>query len=239
MRSVVADLPIHALEVAVTDEAQFNQSPTTPGSLSPWTRRRVNAIYLAAYIVLGLAGVAVMAGSIWVANTMIETLPVAWNPDLDPEFRPVPVTGILTMLFWGSLVMTSARMQPKDEDVTDYGEVRIVSSAMHLVGCGIVLLAGLACVSVAKNAGVHPSAALLGLLAMAFGFPVINMIVGPKVRRRAPEIWAEALARSADVVKASAERAKKPIPTRNKIVGLIGLGIGMLVFFLSTLLATF
>lgn len=222
----------------MTDEAQFNQSPATPGSPSPWTRRRVNAIYLAAYIVLGLVGVAVMAGSIWIANTMLATLPIAWNPSLDPAFRPVPATSIVTMLFWGSLVMASARMQPKDEGVPDYGELRIVSSAMRSIGVGIVLLAGLACVPVAMNAGVHPSAVLVGLLAMMFGFPVINTIFGPKVRLRSPEIWAEALARSDDVVKAAAKRAKKPISTGLRILVLIGLGIALLVMFQNSFLGT-
>lgn len=160
------------------------------------------------------------------------------DPNLDPAWTPVPVTILLTMLFWGILTPVSALLQPKNAGVLDFGEIHIATSGARAVGIGILLLASLACVSVAENAGVHLSVAMLGLMGMVLGHPVVNMVVGPIVRRTSPEIWAEALARSEDAIRESAERElqrAKPISTRDRWLRLIIFGV-VLWFLLEALL---
>lgn len=220
----------------MTDPSQVDQSPAMPRSASPWTQRRINAIYLIAYIILALIGVAVMAATIWIAKIIVGTWPVPWNPDIHPAFRPLLPATILTFLFWGSLLAVGAHLQPKDVGVPDYGDVWIVSIGMKSVGVGFVLLSGLACVQLAVNAGVHPWVAAAGALGIALGFRLINMIVGPMVQQRSPEIWKEALTRNAKSISDSVERAKNPVSTRNRTLAVITLGIGVLLFSLAILL---
>lgn len=176
-----------------------------------------------------------MAGSIWIAKATLGIMPGELDPTLDPAWGPVPVTMILTVLFWGIFTPVGALLQPKDEVISDFGEIHTASPGVRAVGVGILLVASLACVDVADNAGVHLSVSLFGLMGMVLGYPVINMVVGPIVRRTSPEIWAEALVRSEDVIKESAKRSKKPISKRDRWRGVINIGLAFL-FFLYVLL---
>lgn len=191
----------------MTDQTHSDDAPVAPGAQPLWTRRKATAILVAAWAVPGLLGMAVMAGALRIAGSVFGQPALGGASHPYAEVLPAAATIAMNFLFWGIVAAIGASLQPKDDEV-DYSEFNIASVGIRAFGVAVIAVAGLASVPMARQAGVHAAVALFGPVAMMFGGVAINALLGPKIRRRCPELWAEAQARRTPPRKAVAKSGK-------------------------------
>lgn len=204
----------------MTDQTKIEDAPVASGDR--WTRRKATTILVAAWAALGLVGLAVMAGTLRIAGSVFEGVPCEHQVVL-----PVAATIGLSFFFWGGVAAISASMQPKDDEI-DYSEFHVAPVGVRVFGLAIILIAGLASVPLAQQAGVHAAVALVGPMAMMFGAVAINALLGPSIRRRCPELWAEALARVKPREKVTIPTGK--LRTIGGVMAILALVLGTALF---------
>lgn len=190
----------------MNDQTRIDDAPAAPGSQPLWTRRKATAILIAAWAVPGLLGIAVMAGALRIAGSVFgPSLLGASNAYA--EVLPMAATIVINFFFWGLVAAIGASLQPKDDEI-DFSEFNVASPGVRAFGFSIIVVAWLATVPLAQQAGVHAAVTLFGPIAMMFGGFAINALLGPRIRRQCPELWAEAVARRTPPKKAVRQNGK-------------------------------
>lgn len=177
----------------MTDYARSDDPPAAPNSQPLWTRRKATAILVAAWAVPGLLGIAVMAGALRIAGSVFGPS-VLDASNAYADVLPAAATIAMNFFFWGLVAAIGASLQPKDDEI-DYSEFNVAPAGVYVFVFATMLFAGLASFQLAQQAGVHAAVAPFGPIAMMFGGFAINALLGPRIRRRCPELWAEAVAR--------------------------------------------
>ena len=153
-------------------------------SAEPWTRRKALAVITAAWAAWGLLAVLVFAGS--VALTML----FMGDADL---YQRIVVVMALVVLSWLLIFWIGIRTRPNDDDGVDYAEIPLRPT--------VPVLAVLAATTAALFAIALPTDGMghgivAAMLPMIISATVLDVHLGPRIRRRCPELWSEAVRRS-------------------------------------------
>lgn len=169
----------------MTDQAQTEPAPNASGE--QWTRRKAVAIVTAAWAALGAFAVLVTACSIIVANLLFGD-----GTGKDAGFLPYAVSICLIFLVWLVVMLIGTRNQPQNEDGIDFAEV-MVRPILPIFA--VLAVTGSASVVVSLYAGMYGYIAVTGMLPMLMGATLIDVHLGPQIRRRCPDLWAKAVKR--------------------------------------------
>ncbi len=174
----------------MTDQSRFDDAPAAPSSQPVWTRRKATAFLVAAWAVLGLLTVAVLLGSVAVGGLLAEG-----RPDGHRLLIHMGIIGVATIIsiFAVPLLWAAIARTPGDDE--DYESTDITPLAVSLPG---LLLPPAICLlgEWLQHLADFPLTHLMAMVMMlAFRHLLINERLGPLIRSRSPELWAEAMDR--------------------------------------------
>lgn len=183
-------------------------TPSGP-SAEPWTRRKALAIITAAWAAWGLLAVLVFAGS--VALTML------FMGDAELYQRIVVVIA-LVVLSWLLIFWIGIRTRPNDNDGVDYAEIPMRPTVP--VVAVLAATAGALFVVALQTEGLG-HAIIAAMLPMIFSATVLDVHLGPRIRRHCPELWSGAV---------------KRWEARDKFVAVMGQALAAVIVLMPVLL---
>lgn len=172
---------------------QTNLVEAADGAESPrqgkqWSRTKALTILAVAWAALGLLTLLVLAGSFWITGLLFDSATGGGATaflDVAPTLLVFALSSIVFLVG-----VTSSRGKG---DKTDYMDIQVRPVA---VIPGVVALTCMASGVLAWQAvgNIH-LAATSPILLFIMGSAVIDVHLGPQIRRRCPELWAEAVKR--------------------------------------------